>query len=352
MWAPLYDYQAKEAAEGRGMAPEPKHKRSAEPAGEEEAAQPVRRSARATTRQRYDEPAEEEEEEEEEQEEAAPAAPVTHGFLEQMCSRNMMFDPPPTQLSEDLHRLMSEVQETPWHTESGAPACTLLERCSSSDSALPPTAAAEHVADFWKDFDLDFSEPAVFAQNDEPQLAPAALPAAAAAAASEQDCALSLNETGAAAFYPSAGHWARSDGAAGSTVPEACLTPSSRSGADPRDVIIVESTPLLHVAELMLEVEMKHSGISGGLKSGSAMLRTASGLVDDDVEAARARLDGISAHVHKQWPGVRCMLLMLRTGALNMSELAGCVFVGAAEESEKSAALQYAESALCELLGC
>ena len=146
---------------------------------------------------------------------------------------------------------------------------------------------------------------------------------------------------------------AGSDGAAGSTVPHACLTPSSaRDVADPRDHIAVGSASLSpdEVHALIAAFEARHVG--SRFWAGD-MLHTARGMSEDGVEAARDKLAAVSAHVHRQWPAVQCVVLLLRAGALNAQELAGRVHVGAAsvEDREQAlAALSFAKRELCTLL--
>ena len=178
-------------------------------------------------------------------------------------------------------------------------------------------------------------------------------PAAAPASAADDWCTLSATEAaGCAALCPSVAHSARSDGAAGSSAPEACPTPSScRDGADPRDHIEVASEPLQphELRALISAREAKHVGSRFWMGS---TLHAARGMRDEQAEAARVRLAAVSAHAHAQWPSLQCLVLLLRAGALNAQELAGCVHVGAATQADAAAALSYAERELRVLLGC
>lgn len=195
----------------------------------------------------------------------------------------------------------------------------------------------------WLDFIGDSDAAALMPMDG--LLAPAPLPSA------EQDCTLSANEHDCQALCPSLAHSARSDGAAGSAVPQACLTPESvRNSGDPRDCIHVVCEPLLS-EEVTAIISAHEQKMQRSLFYGGEMLSSPRGVLCGSMEAVRAQLDAVSAHVHKRWPSVQCMVLMLRIGALNERELAGCVHVGGLLQEEHSSALRFAKAELQALLG-
>ena len=167
----------------------------------------------------------------------------------------------------------------------------------------------------------------------------------------EQDCTMSANEPDCTAPCPSLAHSARSDGAAGSTAPHACLTPESvRNSCDPRDCIRVVCEPLLS-EEVTAIIAAHEQKVLRSLFYGGEMLSSPRGVLYGSMEAVRLRLGAVSAQVHQRWPSVQCLVLVLRIGALNEQELAGCVHVGGLAKEEHSAALRFAKAELQALLG-
>ena len=178
------------------------------------------------------------------------------------------------------------------------------------------------------------------------------LPALAPLLSAEQGCTMSGNQPDCCdTVCPSLAHSARSDGAAGSAAPRACLTPESvRYGTDPRDCIQVACEPLVgdEVKALIAAHEQKQ--LDSSVWMGETLFCTR-GVLDESIAAARARLEAVSAVAHQRWPSVQSLVLVLRVGALNAQEAAGVVHVGGLSVDESSAALRFAKGELHALLG-
>jgi hypothetical protein len=144
---------------------------------------------------------------------------------------------------------------------------------------------------------------------------------------------------------------ARSEGAAVSAAPRACLTPSSREAADPRDLVDVRCEPLTMegVQGAVMACEQRH--VSSSFWN-STKLQAERGISEDAAEMAHKCLEALSADVHRRWQSVQCAVLLLRAGELNGQELAGFVHVGGTKRDEAKAALEYVETAMNALLGC
>ena len=81
------------------------------------------------------------------------------------------------------------------------------------------------------------------------------------------------------------------------------------------------------------------------------MLLSERGISEDAAAMARTCLEALSADVHRRWPSVQCVMLLLRAGELNGQELAGSIHVGAMNTNEASVACSYVETKMKAMLG-
>lgn len=195
----------------------------------------------------------------------------------------------------------------------------------------------------WADMQADNGDVAL--------LWPPAPPAAPTAQAAPDSGTVSRNVQSRAAPCPSVARSARSDGAAVSAAARACLTPSSREAADPRDLVDVRCEPLTMeaVQAAIMACEKRHLG---SFSWNGTTLNSERGISEDAAAMARTYLEALSADVHRRWQSVQCAVLLLRAGELNGQELAGSVHVGGTNRDEASAAVSYAVSQMNAMLKC